>query len=149
VKKGKSASSIIARAMAEYKAKDYEAALVTLSAAPVDENDYLDLAYLLGLCHVRLERFDEALLYLEQVVTSGGEDERTRQCRLTLAYVYSITGRTKLAEYELRKLLESEEGLRFRSVQPWPMFNGCRASVMKRYPGMSKPWNTILKTSMP
>jgi tetratricopeptide (TPR) repeat protein len=110
VKKLKSASSIIAKAMAEYKAKDYEAALVTLSAAPVDENDYLDLAYLLGLCHVRLERFDEALLYLEQVVTSGGEDERTRQCRLTLAYVYSITGRTKLAEYELRKLIDSEHG---------------------------------------
>jgi len=110
VKKVKSASSIIARAMAEYKAKDYETALVTLSAAPVDENDYLELAYLLGLCHVRLERFDEALLYLEQVVTSGSEDERTRQCRLTLAYVYSVTGRTKLAEYELRKLLDSTGG---------------------------------------
>ena len=93
--------------MAEYKAKDYESALITLSEAPVDENDYLDLAYLLGLCHVRLKRFDEALLYLEQVVTSGGDDNRTRQCRLTLAYVYSITGRSKLAEYELRKLLDS------------------------------------------
>lgn len=95
--------------MTEYKARDYEAALVTLSAAPVDESDYLDLAYLLGLCHVRLQRHDEALLYLEQVVTSGGENERTKQCRLTLAYVYSVTGRTKLAEYELQKLLESTE----------------------------------------
>ena len=110
MKKKKSASSIIARAMAEYRAKDYESALVTLAEAPVDEDDYLELAYLLGLCHVRLARFDEALLYLEQVVTSGGEDERTRQCRLTLAYVYSVTGRSKLAEYELRKLLSMEGG---------------------------------------
>ncbi|MFH2113491.1 MAG: tetratricopeptide repeat protein [Spirochaetota bacterium] len=110
MKKVKSASSIIARAMTEYKAKDYETALITLSEAPVDEDDYLDLAYLLGLCHVRLERYDEALLYLEQVVTSGGEDERTRQCRLTLAYIYSLTGRSKLAEYELRKLLASDGG---------------------------------------
>lgn len=96
--------------MAEYRAKDYEAALVTLAESPADEDEYLELAYLLGLCHVRLSHFDEALLYLEQVVTSGEEDERTRQCRLTLAYVYSVTGRNKLAEYELRKLLSMEGG---------------------------------------
>jgi tetratricopeptide (TPR) repeat protein len=96
--------------MAEYRAKDYETALVTLAEAPVDEDDYMELTYLLGLCHVRLERFDEALLYLEQVVTAGVDDERTRQCRLALAYVYSVTGRSKLAEYELKKLLAKADG---------------------------------------
>lgn len=110
MRKKKTASTLIARAIAEYRAKEYESALVTLAQAPVDEDDYLELAYLLGLCHVRLARFDEALLYLEQVVTADGEDERTRQCRLTLAYVYSITGRSKLAEYELQKILAMQGG---------------------------------------
>ena len=100
-------SRAIAKAGSEYRAGDYESAVSTLAAATVDESDYLELAYLLGLCYARLRRFDEALLYLEQVVTQGEGDARSLQCRLTLAYVYSITGRLKLAEYELTKLMES------------------------------------------
>lgn len=93
--------------MSDYRAGDYESALVSLAEAAVDEDDYLELAYVLGLCHVRLGRYDEALLYLEQVVTGGAADARVEQCRLSLAYVYSLTGRTKLAEYELRKLIDA------------------------------------------
>lgn len=97
----------IAKAGLEYRDGDYESAISTLASATVDEDDYLDLAYLLGLCFARLHRFDEALLYLEQVVTQGDGDARTPQCRMTLAYIYSMTGRSKLAEYELTKLVES------------------------------------------
>ena len=100
-------SKAISKAGSEYRAGDYESAVATLAAATVDENDYLDLAFLLGLCYARLHRFDEALLYLEQVVTQGEGDARALQCRLTLAYVYAATGRSKLAEYELTKLMES------------------------------------------
>lgn len=92
-------------ALADYRAGDYESALVTLAGATVDEDDYLEMAYLLGLCYVRLQKYDEALLYLEQLVTSGIEDARVTQCRYTLAYIYSVTDRNKLAEYELKKLL--------------------------------------------
>lgn len=102
-----SGAKAIAKAGQEYRDGDYESAIVTLASATVDENDYLDLAYLLGLCYTRLHRFDEALLYLEQVVTQGAGDTRTLQCRMTLAYIYSMTGRAKLAEYELTKLVES------------------------------------------
>jgi len=110
VKKPRSAGTkAIARAGSEYRAGDYESAIATLAAATVDEDDYLDLAYLLGLCYARLKRFDEALLYLEQIVTQGEGDSRALQCRMTLAYVYSMTGRSKLAEYELSKLIESSE----------------------------------------
>ncbi|HOX93072.1 MAG TPA: tetratricopeptide repeat protein, partial [Spirochaetales bacterium] len=99
--------SSIQRAMAEYRSGDYEAALLSLAETQVSEEDYLELAYVLGLCHVRLQRWDEALLYLEQVVTSGMEGPRVLQCRQTLAYVYALTGRAKLAEYELKKLVEA------------------------------------------
>jgi Flp pilus assembly protein TadD len=98
-----------ALAMADslYRDGKYEAAIDTLAAATVDEADYLGLAYLLGLCYARLKRFDEALLYLEQVVTHGDGGARLMQCRMSLAYVYSATGRSRLAEYELQKLIES------------------------------------------
>lgn len=102
-------SEAIARATLEYRAGDYENALATLAGATVDEEDYLDLAYLLGLCYSRLKKHDEALLYLEQVVTQGDDGPRTRQCRMALAVIYASTGRSKLAEYELRKLAELEQ----------------------------------------
>ncbi len=110
MKEGRGGKATIAGALADYKAGDYEGALLSLAEAKVDEGDYLDLAYVLGLCYVRLAKYDEALLYLEQVVTSGAEDARADQCRLTLAYIYSVTGRSKLAEYELKKLLEADKG---------------------------------------
>ncbi len=97
----------IGKANAEYRDGDFESAIKTLSSATVAEDDYLELAYLLGLSHARLEHYDEALLYLEQVVTGGEADDRASQCRLALAYIYSVTGRFKLAEYELMKLVDS------------------------------------------
>ncbi|PKL26658.1 MAG: hypothetical protein CVV47_01680 [Spirochaetae bacterium HGW-Spirochaetae-3] len=100
-------STAIKDANRQYRAGDYESAVATLGSATVDEEDYLDLAYLMGLCYARLRRFDEALLYLEQVVTQGDADSRAAQCRMALAYVYAETGRSKLSEYELRKLVEA------------------------------------------
>lgn len=104
---GSEGARAITEASAAYRAGAYEAAIAVLAGATVDERDYLDLAYLLGLCYARLQRHDEALLYLEQVVTTGGADSRSAQCRLTLAYIYSVTGRARLAEYELLKLIDS------------------------------------------
>jgi tetratricopeptide (TPR) repeat protein len=104
---GSKGALAIGKAHAEYRDGDFESAIETLSSATVAEEDYLELAYLLGLSHARLEHYDEALLYLEQVVTSGETSERTSQCRLALAYIYSVTNRFKLAEYELMKLLDA------------------------------------------
>jgi len=64
-------------------------------------------AYVLGLERARAEEWDEALLYLEQVVTGEPASERGKQCRMALAYVYAMTGRFRLAEYEVRKLMEA------------------------------------------
>ena len=66
----------------------------------------IELAYYLGLCYTKLERYDDALVYLEQVVTSSEDPLRVYQCRLTLAYIYVITGRSKLAEFELSRLVK-------------------------------------------
>jgi Flp pilus assembly protein TadD len=72
---------------------------------------------------VRLGDWDNALLYLEQVVTGGLDSERDEQCRMVLAYVYSVTGRHRLAEYELERLrekgVESTQIFSFLGYSAW------------------------------
>lgn len=96
-----------------YASRDWKAALSALDGLVSTDENHLDLAYLLGLCHARLGDWDEALLFLEQVVTGSDDFMRVSQCRLSLAYVYSMTGRSRLAEYELDRLLKTG----FRSAQ--------------------------------
>ncbi|MDR1389331.1 MAG: tetratricopeptide repeat protein [Treponema sp.] len=78
-----------------------------------ENEDNIELAYYLGLCYTKLERYDDALLYLEQVVTASPDPLRVYQCRMTLAFIYVTTGRSKLAEFELGRLVENG----FESVQ--------------------------------
>lgn len=88
-----------------YRTGSYEDALVALLALPAGNN--LELAYYIGLCYARLDRYDDALVYLEQVVTSDTDLARVYQCRMLLSVIYSMTGRTRLADFELRKLIDS------------------------------------------
>jgi len=91
-----------------YKMRNYKDALaVFLSVSPEENINNIDLAYYVGLSYARLKRYDEALLYLEQVVTSGEDQNRIYQCRLTLAIIYTKTDRPRLADYELNKLAET------------------------------------------
>jgi tetratricopeptide (TPR) repeat protein len=73
-------------------------------AAGFNNEEKIELAYYLGLCYTKLKHYDEALNYLEQVVTSNNDFLRVFQCRMTLAYIYVITRRVKMAEYELKRL---------------------------------------------
>jgi len=90
-----------------YRLKRWDLALVELLGINTERfttEENLELAYYLGLCYTKLEQYDDALLYLEQVVTSGPDVLRSYQCRMTLAYIYAITRRSKMAEFELKRL---------------------------------------------
>jgi len=90
-----------------YRLKRWDLALVELLGVNTDRfspEENVELAYYLGLCYTKLERYDDALLYLEQVVTSGQDVLRIYQCRMALAYIYVITKRSKMAEFELKRL---------------------------------------------
>ncbi len=91
-----------------YVKKSYEDALVALLAyvAETDEDTVLQ-AYYIGLCYAQLNRLEDALVYLEQVVTSDANIARVYQCRLILSFIYTKTGRERMAEFELSKLQES------------------------------------------
>ena len=98
-----------------YTQKKYKKALAFFLALPSDSAaDKIEVSYYLGLCYTKLERYDDALLFLEQVVTSGGQLARTLQCRFLLAVIYALSGRKRLADFELSKLLET--GYRQASV---------------------------------
>ncbi len=87
---------------------DALAVFLSLPAPNITSSDDsgFELAYYIGLSYARLQRYDEAMLYLEQVVTSDSSIGRANQCRLALAVIYSLTGRTSFADFELKKLLE-------------------------------------------
>ncbi|WP_037545632.1 tetratricopeptide repeat protein [Spirochaeta lutea] len=89
-----------------YKLGKYREALENLRSVKVAERDYAELSYFLGLCYTKLEQFEEALLYLEQVVTSELGFAQVYQARMILAYIYALTERHRLAEFELQRLIE-------------------------------------------
>ncbi|MCL1959041.1 MAG: tetratricopeptide repeat protein [Spirochaetes bacterium] len=93
-----------------YRMKDWEKALkefLSTDTSNFNDEEKMELAYYLGLCYTKLKKYEEALPYLEQVVVSGNEILRVFQCRITLAYIYILSRRVKLAEYELTKLQNS------------------------------------------
>ncbi len=91
-----------------YNGKAYADSLAFFLSLPsTTEADKMEIAYFLGLCYAKLHKYDEALVYLESVVTSGGKLERVLQCRFLLAVIYAVSGRKRLADFELNKLLET------------------------------------------
>lgn len=102
------AENILKDGILLYKQKAYTGALSFFLSLPVDCGaDKNEIAYYLGLCYAKLQKYDDALLYLEQVVTSGGNLDRVLQCRFLLAVIYASSGRRRLADFELNKLLET------------------------------------------
>ena len=95
-----------------YNQRNYEDALTSFLSISDDDVNPVEVAYYVGLCYSKLKRYDDALLYLEQVVTAEGEVDseldiqRALQCRYLLAVIYCTTGRRKLADFELKQLLD-------------------------------------------
>jgi len=93
-----------------YRMKDWGSALDELLSSDTSSftyNEKMEFSYYLGLCYTKLGHYEEALTFLEQVVTSGSDILRVFQCRMTLAYIYVVTKRVKMAEYELKRLQSS------------------------------------------
>ena len=100
------ADNILAEGIRYYKKQDYSNALSFFLSLPSDSGaDKLEIAYFLGLCYAKLQKYDDALLYLEQIVTSGTQLERVLQCRFLLAVIYALSGRKRLADFELKLVI--------------------------------------------
>jgi tetratricopeptide (TPR) repeat protein len=89
-----------------YRSKRYDQALRHLLALDIDPADSPEVSYYLGLCYTRLKQYDEALLYLEQVVTNHANLLHIYQSRMILSLIYAMTRRYRLAKFELDQLVE-------------------------------------------
>lgn len=89
-----------------YRTGQYEAALNRLLELHIDDAQQAELSYYMGLCYASLKQYDEAVLYLEQVVSSDLGFLYVYQSRMLLGYIYSVTERYRLAEFEFNRLLE-------------------------------------------
>ncbi len=89
-----------------YHSHRYEQALKELREAEEEMPPTPELDYYIGLALTQLERYEEALLSLEKVVTSHFSFLHIMQARMVLGYIYAITGRYKLAEFEFTKVRE-------------------------------------------
>lgn len=101
-----------------YKSKRYKQALDEFLTGDEKPSENPDLSYYIGLCYSKMELYEEALLYLEQVVTLHSNVLLIYQSRLILSYIYNITKRYKLAEFELQELIKSG----FESPQVYASF---------------------------
>jgi Flp pilus assembly protein TadD len=89
-----------------YETGKYKEALRHFRSLQVDEDSYAEVSYYLGLCYAQLEQFDEALIYLDQVVAAAEDFAQVYQSRMLIGYIYANTGRYRLAEYEFQHLLD-------------------------------------------
>ncbi|GHU26205.1 hypothetical protein FACS1894172_18270 [Spirochaetia bacterium] len=80
--------------------------LLRVNIGTLDKEAASELNYYLGLVFTKVGRLEDALLYLEQVVTANVQPLKVRQCRMTLAYIYAVTKRPEMAEFELQKVVE-------------------------------------------
>ena len=89
-----------------YHSHRFEQALAEFREAEKELPPSPELDYYLGLCLTQLARYEEALLSLEKVVTSQFSFFHTMQSRMVLGYVYAITARHRLAQFEFAKVCE-------------------------------------------
>ncbi len=90
-----------------YHAHRFEQALAEFREAEPQLSPNPELDYYLGLALTQLGRYEEALLALEKVVTSGFSFLHTMQARMVLGYIYAITERHRLAQFEFEKIVET------------------------------------------
>ena len=94
------------RAVKLYHAHRYEQALSDLRALEAEGGENPEIDYYVGLALTQLGKYEEALLCLEKVVNSHFSFLHIMQARMVLGYIYSVTGRFRLAEFEFAKVNE-------------------------------------------
>jgi tetratricopeptide (TPR) repeat protein len=103
------------RAVKLYHAHRFEQAVTDLRALEAEGEGGPEIDYYAGLALTQLGRYEDALLSLEKVVNSHFSFLHIMQARMVLGYIYSVTGRFRLAEFEFTKVndlgLQSSQAL--------------------------------------
>jgi tetratricopeptide (TPR) repeat protein len=106
-----------------YRLKKYDLALKEFQETGEDPSENVMLGYYLGLCYTHMKEYEKALIYLEQVVTASGDFLHIYQCRMVLGFVYAVTARYKLAEFEMLRIMdEGYESSQVHAALGWILY---------------------------
>jgi tetratricopeptide (TPR) repeat protein len=94
------------RAVKLYHSHRFEQAIAELKECEQSTGPNPELDYYVGLSLTQLGRHEEALLAMQRVVDSHFSFLHIMQARMVLGYIYSVTGRYRLAEFEFTKVCE-------------------------------------------
>ncbi len=94
------------RAIRLYHTHRYEQALAAFQEIEAESGPTPELDYYTGLTLTQLGKYEDALLALEKVVGSHFSFLHIMQARMVLGYIYAVTGRYRLAEFEFTKVSE-------------------------------------------
>lgn len=89
-----------------YREGRFDKALKELLKCEHNLENNADLSYYLGLCYTKLSQYDEAVIFLEQVITTHPNVLYIYQCRMILCYIYAVTEQYKMADFELKRLID-------------------------------------------
>ena len=90
-----------------YHTGRYEQALSEFRSMEESAEGHPELSYFIGLCLTQLHRYEEVISCLGQVANSDFSFLHCFQSRMVLGYIYSVSGRYRLAEIEFAEVIES------------------------------------------
>jgi tetratricopeptide (TPR) repeat protein len=96
----------LATAAALLRARDAAGALNALDGVVPPEGRETEFAYVNALCLITLERFEAAMPFLDEVIADSPKPSWSRQARLLMAYAALRSSKPRIAEYELKRLLD-------------------------------------------
>jgi len=89
-----------------YHSHRFDQALGVLAEVEAETGSTPELDYYRGLALTQLGKYEDALVVLEKVVNSHFSFLHIMQARMVLGYIYSVTARYRLAEFEFTKVSE-------------------------------------------
>ena len=134
------------RGITLFRTKSYEQAVTEFLSTGIDPSENSELSYYLGFCYVKLEKYDDALLYLEQVVTLNRNIYHVYQCRMLLSYIYAISGRYRLASLNSGA---DEQGLRISPSLHCSIFAYFLSKIEESLAYLEKPLRWSQKIQCP
>ncbi|RLW68728.1 MAG: hypothetical protein B6D68_03070, partial [spirochete symbiont of Stewartia floridana] len=105
-----------------YREGHYSEALTIFMGEEIDPAEDTDLAYFMGLCHVRLQEDTEAIRLFKQVLNHEDKLIRLYQVRMLLAWLLACKDDTDAAVKYLQAIID--DGV--LSPQTWAILGYCQ-----------------------
>lgn len=102
--------------------------------ASLDHDQFTKVIYYQGLCYANIKKYERAIECFNICINSNLSVAYVYQCRMLRGYIYTITGKLRLAEAEFTELInEGYESARAYAAAAHIAYQLQRTSVAVRY----------------